>query len=105
MVSDGAHSAFRVLTDGRALVHLLGLKRLTRIEVLPVTLCLPWGLMVGPMPYLPIPVRIRIRVLPPIRWPHLGASAADDDGVVWRCREEVRTAMQDALEALGREPV
>jgi 1-acyl-sn-glycerol-3-phosphate acyltransferase len=103
VVSAGAHDAFRVLTDGRQLVAQLGLKRIARIEVLPVIVCLPWGVALGTGPYLPLPVRIRIRVLPPLHWPDLPPDAADDDRIVWRCREEVRAAMQDALDLLMRE--
>jgi hypothetical protein len=54
----------------------------------------------GPVPYLPVPVRIHLRILPAIRWPELGPSDADDDSVVWRCREEVREAMQRGLDEL-----
>ena len=43
VVSSGAHDGFRVLTDGRTLVERLGLKRRTRLDVLPIALCLPWG--------------------------------------------------------------
>lgn len=103
VVSAGAHDALRVLTDGRALVRRLGLKRLTRIEVFPISLCLPWGIAFGPGLYLPIPVRIRIRVLPKVAWPELGPDDADDPAVVRRCRDEVRERMQLALDALVRE--
>ena len=102
IVSAGAHEAFHVLSDGSDLVRRLGLKRLTRIEVLPLVLCLPWGVTVGPMPYLPMPVRIRIRVLAPIAW-DLPAQAADDPEVVARCSDDVVGAMQAGLDALSRE--
>lgn len=103
VVSAGAHEAFRILTDGRGVVRRFGLKRLARVEVFPVTLCLPWGVSFGAGFYWPMPVRIRIRVLPPIAWPHLGPEAAEDDAVVWRCREQVRAVMQAALDDLSRE--
>ncbi|MBI2897258.1 MAG: 1-acyl-sn-glycerol-3-phosphate acyltransferase [Deltaproteobacteria bacterium] len=103
VVSVGAHEAFHVLTDGTNLARLLGTKRLTRVEVLPVTLGLPWGLWVGAMGYLPLPVRMRLHVLGPIAWPDLGPEAADDDEVVWRCREQVRVAMQAAMDSLVAE--
>lgn len=102
IVSAGAHEAFHVVTDGRELVRRLGLKRLTRVEVLPLVLCLPWGVAVGPMPYLPVPVRIRIRVLAPIDW-GLPAEAADDPATVARCGADVLAAMQAGLDALTRE--
>ena len=45
-------------------------------------------------------MRVRIRVLPPMRWPELGPEAADDEAIVWRCREEVRERMQAELDAM-----
>lgn len=103
VVSVGAHEAFRVLTDGTKLARAIGLKRLTRIEVLPIVTGLPWGLWVGPGPYLPVPVRIRIKILPPISWPSLPPEAADDESIVLRCREEVRATMQSCLDEMVRE--
>lgn len=103
IVSVGAHESFHILTDGRRFVQRLGLKRFGRVEVLPIALCLPWGVSIGPSLYWPMPVRIRIRVLPPLQWPSLPPEAADDDEVVWRCREEVRVRMQSALDDLVRE--
>ena len=103
IVSVGAHDAFHVLTDGREMVRRLGLKRFSRVEAFPIALCLPWGVTFGPALYWPLPVRMRIRVLPPIAWPSLPKEAADDDAIVGACREEVRSAMQTALTALARE--
>ena len=103
IVSAGAHDGFHVLTDGRAMVRRLGLKRLARIEAFPVALCLPWGISFGPAFYWPWPVRMRIRVLPPLAWPSLPPEAADDDAIVTACRDEVRVAMQTALTELARE--
>jgi 1-acyl-sn-glycerol-3-phosphate acyltransferase len=101
IVGAGAHEGFRVLSDGTWLVRALGLKRHTRIEVLPFFLAMPWGLAVGPLPYVPLPVRMRLRILPPITWPELGPDAADDPATVARCREQVRAAMQHALDELA----
>lgn len=103
VVSAGGHDALRILTDGRALARLLRLKRFARIEVFPIALCLPWGISFGPNLYLPIPVRVRLRVLPPIRWPSLGPDDAEDEAVVQSCRDEVRERMQAALDELVRE--
>jgi 1-acyl-sn-glycerol-3-phosphate acyltransferase len=103
IVSVGAHDGFHVLSDGREMVRRLGFKQHSRIEAFPVALCLPWGLSFGPAPYLPWPVRIRIRVLPPLAWPELPPEAADDDALVAACRNEVLAAMQTALTALAAE--
>jgi 1-acyl-sn-glycerol-3-phosphate acyltransferase len=111
VVSVGAHEAFHVLADGAELARRSGWKALTRMEVMPVVAGLPWGLWVGPGAYLPMPVDMKLHVLPAIGWPHLGPEAADDPATVARCREEVRATMQAALDALvaeggfGRRPI
>jgi 1-acyl-sn-glycerol-3-phosphate acyltransferase len=102
VISVGAHETFRVLTDGHRLAHALHLKELLRIEVLPVFLCLPWGMWIGPYElHVPLPSKIRIRVLPPIRF-DLPPSAVADDVTVHALAEQVRSAMQAALDDLAR---
>jgi 1-acyl-sn-glycerol-3-phosphate acyltransferase len=102
VVSVGAHETFRVLTDGHRLAQALHLKQLLRLEVLPVFLCLPWGLWIGPYEmHLPLPSKIRLRVLPPIHF-DLPPSAADDDDTVHALAEQVRCTMQAALDELAR---
>jgi 1-acyl-sn-glycerol-3-phosphate acyltransferase len=103
IVSAGAHETFIVLDDGVETSRRLGIKRLTRLEVIPLIAGLPWGLFVGPAPFLPLPVSVKVRALPPIAWPDLPAGAADDRDTVERCFEEVRARMQDALDDLVRE--
>ena len=102
VVSVGAHETFRVLTDGHRLAHALHLKELLRIEVLPVFLCLPWGIWIGPYElHVPLPSKIRLRVLPQIRF-DLPPSAADDDATVHALAEQVRSTMQAGLDDLAR---
>ncbi len=102
VVAVGAHEGCFVVSDGRRLARALGLKRV-RVEAIPIAFGLPWGFFVGPAPYLPVPLRIRIRALPPIAWPHLPRSAASDDAVVDDCRAQVIAAMQRALDELAAE--
>lgn len=103
VVSVGSHHALRILTDGRTFARKIGLARFARIDVFPVALCLPWGVSFGPGLYLPIPVRLRMRVLPPMHWPSLGPEDAEDAAVVRRCRDEVLERMQATLDDLVRE--
>ena len=103
VVSAGAHDGFYVFSDGAELARVLRLKRFTRIEVLPVAFGLPWGIGIGPLGYFPPPLRIRLRILNPISWPHLSADAADDDSIVDRCRHEVHSRMQNALSELVKQ--
>lgn len=101
VVSAGAHEGFRVLSDGRSIVRRAGIKRLTRLEAFPIALCLPWGISFGPTIYWPLPVQMRICVLPPIRWPELDARAAERDAIVHGCRDQVQETMQRALDEMA----
>ena len=102
IVSAGAHDGFHVLTDGAELARRFGLKRLFRVEVLPIIFSFPLGLTMGPTFYVPLPVHMKLRVLPAIHFDY-GPEAADDDAIVTRCRDQVLEVMQAALDQLTRE--
>ncbi len=103
VVAAGAHSTFFVIDDGRWLARLLRADRLMRVKVWPITLCLPWGLVVGPgLFYFPWPTRILIEVLDPIRFERSGEPATSDQTYVRACAEYVEGAMQEALDRLAR---
>lgn len=90
VVSQGAHRSAVVFHEGEGLARRLGLKRWARIERFPLALALPWGIAAGPwLPWLPLPLPIRLRFLPPRR-----VSADDDPAAL---RESVRASMQSAL--------
>jgi len=96
IVAHGAHRSAWIVSEGAGLARLIRLPRWGRLERFPIALALPWGLALGPWtPYLPLPFPIRLRVLPPMRVP------PDADPAV--VRDEVRAAMQAALDALARE--
>jgi 1-acyl-sn-glycerol-3-phosphate acyltransferase len=103
VVSIGAHDGFIVLTDGARIAEKMGLKKYTRIEVMPIALGFPWGLGIGPLGYLPPPLRMRIKVMSPIAWPELKASDASDDRIVKKCRDEVECAMQKTIEEMSKD--
>jgi 1-acyl-sn-glycerol-3-phosphate acyltransferase len=68
VVSIGGQETALFLSRGQRLAHLLELDRTLRLRVLPVSLALPWGLNVGDMlGHIPLPAKISIDVLPPIR--------------------------------------
>lgn len=101
VVTAGAHEAFMVLDDGGALASRLGLPKWGRINVLPTVLSFPWGLTFGfPPPYVPVPTRIVMDVLPPIHFERSGEEACVDDAYVERCHERVVRAMQARLDEL-----
>ncbi len=102
VVAAGAHSTLMVLDDGRWLAKLLGTNRLFRSKILPVTLCLPWGVAVLPLfPYIPLPSRIRIEVLDPIHFERTGEQAAADEDWVRECAALVEARMQTVLTRLS----
>lgn len=103
VVTAGAHEAFMVLDDGGSVARKLGLPRWLRVNVLPTVLSLPWGLTFGfPPPYVPVPTRIVMEVLPPIVLERHGESAAADTDYVERCHERVVAAMQARLDVIVR---
>lgn len=104
IVAAGAHDTFVVLDDGRWLAQALGLHRLFRLDVWPITLTIPWGLTVGVTPpYFPLPTKMLIEVMEPIAFERSGAAAAADAAYVDACHRRVHGAMERTLERLARE--
>ncbi|MEI8258702.1 MAG: 1-acyl-sn-glycerol-3-phosphate acyltransferase [Deltaproteobacteria bacterium] len=104
VVTAGAHATCVVLDDGSRLVSLLRLDRLLRVKTWPITLCLPWGLLVGPaLLHFPWPTRILQEILEPIRFGRSGDAAAADDAYVRACAGQVEATMQAALTRLAAE--
>jgi len=104
VVAAGAHETFIVIDDLRWLARALHAERWLRVGVWPLTLCLPWGLTLGPMiPYVALPTRILIEFLEPIRFSRSGAEAAGDQAYVDECDRQVRETMQRALTRLAEE--
>jgi len=77
MISVGAHEALYVISDGAWVARALNLDTSLRIKILPLQLSVPWGLSVGPVPNVPIPSKVRIRILPAIDLGLPRAAAAD----------------------------
>jgi 1-acyl-sn-glycerol-3-phosphate acyltransferase len=91
----GAHDTLFVVSDGHRLARAAGLHRIARADIWPVHLSLPWMIGVGPLPHIPLPVRLRYRIGAPIA-PRDGESARDLD-------RRVRAAVQKLLDGLARE--
>jgi hypothetical protein len=90
IVARGAHRSAWIVDDGGWIARALRLPRWGRLERFPIALALPWGLALGPwLPYLPLPLPIELRILPPVR------VAPDEDPA--RAREAIRARMQAAL--------
>jgi 1-acyl-sn-glycerol-3-phosphate acyltransferase len=100
VVASGGQQTYLPLTDGARLARAMRLDRLGRLKVLPVSLALPWGLNVGDLlGHLPLPVKLRVEVLPPI---DVAERFGDDDD---RAYDYVTSLMQETLEALAAERV
>ena len=96
----GAHETLIVLRRGRRIARALGLSRLTRSEVFPVHLSLPWGLAVGPLPHFPPPTTLRYRFGAPII-PDASENLPEADAVEALDRR-VQAAVQGLLDKLAK---
>jgi 1-acyl-sn-glycerol-3-phosphate acyltransferase len=97
MVSSGGQQSQLFLTRGTWLAKRLGLKRF-RADILPVTFGFPFGLSVVLPPNLPLPTKIVTQVLPQVALETFGERPNIDE-----VDAQVRSVMQTALTALGRE--
>lgn len=102
IASSGAHRTFLPLAQGREAAQWLHLPERLGMEVLPVSLGFPWGLMVGPAPYIPLPSKITISVLKPISLDGFDREDADNDEVVQHLLEQVQHAINDEMAHLAQ---
>ncbi len=95
VVGIGGQETALFLSRGERIASLLGLDRMFRLKVLPVSLALPWGLNVGDMlGHIPLPAKITMQVLEPI-----DVSGMDVD----EAYDLVTTRMQATLSGLADE--
>ena len=100
VVSIGGQETALFLSRGEGLAKLLGLDRMLRLKVLPISLAIPWGLNVGDMlGHFPLPAKITIEVLPPIHLREEFGAEPDLDEVY----DEIIARMQQCLNALQSE--
>ena len=108
-ISHGAHSTLIVLADIypqlQQLDNKLGLPWLRGIDlgVFPIYLGLPWGIGVGPLPNIPLPLKLHTRVCPQITFERYGESVARDRTYVEQCYHQVWEQMQRELDQLVAE--
>jgi 1-acyl-sn-glycerol-3-phosphate acyltransferase len=98
MVSIGAQETQLFLARGDSIAKRLGLKR-ARVEILPISFGVPFGLSVVLPPNVPLPSKVVTRVLEPI---DIAAQFGDDPDID-EVDLHVRAVMQKALEELARE--
>ena len=103
-VSVGAHHGLYVIADLAPLLRELIHKDLPSPEIMPVYLGLPWGVSIGPLPNIPIPREIHIKICEPIylvKNPKPGASYSRD--FIEDCYHLVKNTMQMELDQLVAE--
>jgi 1-acyl-sn-glycerol-3-phosphate acyltransferase len=108
VVSLGAHDGSIVLADLYPLLqqlHVRGMPWLFGVDpiVFPIYLGLPWGIAFGPLPNLPLPTQIHIRMCQPIEFDRYGRSAANDRAYIDECYDRVEQQMQLELDRLVAE--
>ena len=100
VVSIGGQETALFVTRGERAARLLGLDRLARIKVLPVSLGPPFGVNVLDLPgRLPLPAKIELEVMEPIDLVERFGPDADPDEVY----EAVTDEMQGKLSEMAEE--
>lgn len=102
VVSIGGQETALFLSRGEGLARFLGLDRLFRLKVLPISLSIPWGLNLGGFAlHLPLPAKITTRVMAPIDLRQRFGADPDVDEIY----DFVTAAMQRQLDELAGERV
>jgi 1-acyl-sn-glycerol-3-phosphate acyltransferase len=100
VVSIGGQETALFLSRGEGLARTLGLDRMFRLKVLPISLSLPWVVNVGDMlGHIPLPAKITVEVLSPI-----DVSEMDVDDAYELVLERMQRAL-DSMQAERRLPV
>lgn len=100
VVAIGGQETGLFLTRGERVARAIGLDRLARIKVLPVSIGPPFGINLLDTPLrLPLPAKITVQVLPPIDVRREFGTAPD----AARVYRAVTDEMQDALDDLADE--
>jgi 1-acyl-sn-glycerol-3-phosphate acyltransferase len=100
VVSIGGQETALFLSRGERLARLLGVDRMFRLKVLPISLALPWVLNVGDLlGHLPLPAKITTQVLPPLDLEERYGDEPDVDEIY----ADVIERMQDVLDAMAAE--
>jgi 1-acyl-sn-glycerol-3-phosphate acyltransferase len=100
VVAIGGQETALFLSRGERVARALRLKQLARLDVLPISIALPWGLNIGDMAgHIPLPAKITVQVLEPIDL----AERYGDDPDRQRIYDDVTGAMQRTLDDLADE--
>jgi 1-acyl-sn-glycerol-3-phosphate acyltransferase len=93
VVAIGGQETALFLSRGEGIARLLGIDRMFRLKVLPISISLPWILNVGDMlGHVPLPAKITIQVLEPIDVGELDTDEAYD--MILQRMQRALTALQ-----------
>jgi 1-acyl-sn-glycerol-3-phosphate acyltransferase len=98
----GGHDTLFVLSEGRGLAKALKLKQRMRSEVAPITLSWPFGLglHLTPFQHVPLPAKIRTRILDPI-YLDGDPKRLDDQDYVDAMYQQIEGAIQSGMDELS----
>jgi WS/DGAT/MGAT family acyltransferase len=99
----GGHDTLFVLSEGRGLAKVLGLKERMRSEVAPITLSIPFGvtLHLTPFQHIPLPAKIRTEYLDPI-YLDTDPDRENDNDYVGEVYKEIESAIQAGMDRLAK---
>lgn len=99
----GGHDTLFVLSEGRGLAKALKLKERMRSEVAPITLSWPFGLglHLTPFQHVPLPAKIRTRIMEPI-YLDTDPKRLDDQAYVETMYEEIESTIQLGMDELAK---
>jgi 1-acyl-sn-glycerol-3-phosphate acyltransferase len=98
VMSLGGHEAYFVLSRGERIAKWTGIKDRFRSESFPIFLGLPWGIGVGPLFHLPLPVRTMVEVGAPIPVEGYPEGADGDEAMVQGLYELVEQTLQAMMD-------
>jgi len=97
----GGADAMPVLIRGDGLARALRLDKVLRLKVFPLAVSLPWGIAPAALPQLPLPAKIRTRLMPAVEIDH-DPARADDAAYIEQKYNEVQESIQRGMDALAR---
>ncbi len=97
----GGADAMPVLMRGDRLSQALRLDKVLRIKVFPLAVSLPWGIAPAALPQLPLPAKIRTRLMPAVEIDS-DPDRAEDEAYVEQKYDEVQASIQRGMDALAR---
>ena len=103
MATVGGHETLFVLSEGRGIAKILGLKKLMRSDVAPITLGVPFGIQLHltPFQHIPLPAKIRTEFLEPV-YLDSDRDKENDNEYVGQVYDEIQSMIQAGMDRLAK---